>query len=592
MKSFLSGPTSSTHLLASDDDKENKFKSVAASEQQLSSRPRSAVGLSEKRTPDTPAIHYRGIRSLKHKHDKNYAEGLRKSSSIHDLPSATNAPVEQLRRPNTPVTMTSRALRRRTVSADVTLLDQSFDLTHVTSLSTNNLSSDYTSFLLTATPSVALTPSLTSSLAHLCDGDAAKSGSSRTGAVPVHAANTAPPPGCNHRPLNNNDDDLSNNNLSSCVTDRSMQTPVSSRSSTRDSIIAQQCSPSHSTHHSPLTSTAPTNLQGSSALPHATCHSPHPLKMLKRKATREPRLLPQIPTKHAPHAAPGSVASGERANPVPVKRSHVSRGTERVPRPLTPSAARKTALAVTSSLARREMHNKVATVARMWELRSQSSGRASADVTKRAFGVDYRQKSSSCSVLRARSAPPLASKHLQVAASCNDITAVDDATHTRFRSPSPIVIKMAPEPKPVDDVTGGAAEFDAQQLSVSSDATLTAAETELPPRESPSKMIQWQVRGEVEMQSNGDRKTSGRPRRKLPVPVLSAASLSSIHLPESVFQSISADDVSAERREKESPEESPVSQVEQRSSPEVPLVLVTSHSMLEAQVQWPFNNYS
>ena len=37
-------------------------------------------------SPDTPVIHYRGIRSLKHKHDKHYLEGLKKSSSIHDIP--------------------------------------------------------------------------------------------------------------------------------------------------------------------------------------------------------------------------------------------------------------------------------------------------------------------------------------------------------------------------------------------------------------------------------------------------------------------------------------------------------------------------
>ena len=34
---------------------------------------------------ETPAIHYRGIRSLKHKHDKSYQEGLKKSNSLHDL---------------------------------------------------------------------------------------------------------------------------------------------------------------------------------------------------------------------------------------------------------------------------------------------------------------------------------------------------------------------------------------------------------------------------------------------------------------------------------------------------------------------------
>ncbi|XP_064639254.1 protein outspread-like isoform X2 [Lineus longissimus] len=39
----------------------------------------------------TPPVSYRGVRSLKHKHDDRYHDGLRKSNSLHDLPTCSTS---------------------------------------------------------------------------------------------------------------------------------------------------------------------------------------------------------------------------------------------------------------------------------------------------------------------------------------------------------------------------------------------------------------------------------------------------------------------------------------------------------------------
>ena len=52
-----------------------------------------ATTTTNKPNPDTPnVISYRGVRSLKHKSDKAYHEGLRKSNSMHDLTDGIEKP--------------------------------------------------------------------------------------------------------------------------------------------------------------------------------------------------------------------------------------------------------------------------------------------------------------------------------------------------------------------------------------------------------------------------------------------------------------------------------------------------------------------
>ena len=597
MKRFLSSNTGSVaHLHSSDDNKENVCANLthltSSSEQHLPSRPRSATttvhtsdvsntGLTTKwgRAPDTPGIHYRGIRSLKHKHDKNYAEGLRKSSSIHDIPSASsNSPDVTTPTARQPRLTPTRAQRRRTVSADVTLLDQSFDLTHVTTLSTANFSSDLSHFsspLLANTPTTMTSPSTCTSTTTPVRTTPVKMTSAleaerSAGAVVVHARNLD---SCDCNAVNNNNDISNNSSRISCVASMCSSTIIDSPlNSSMPRPKSNQCVTPDVTDASHPPNTDTTNPSHTLPSPCTSLYSAEPIKTTPNKQHRPiERRLPKIPIAALNGGCAARVTGA----------GHVSRVASRIPRVATPSS-RKLPVPVTSSLARIEMHNKVATVARIWELRSQSSGRNSPDVTQPTFGLDFRLKSSKCDAPpRARSAPPVVTNQLQLMTSSHtDVTLNDDdVTAARYRSPSPACIVIKADE--LHDTTP--AEGDVMHAcSLANNNNKNAP----PPLEntscdvtdhSPSNIITWQV------QNGSDRPspcaTSGsRVRRKLPVPVLSAAKLATIKLPESVLKTLSMEDDVTKNKVDSTPE------VHVPTQP-VPNVLVTSEATTATKVQ-------